>query len=227
MVLGTPRDKATLAAGADLIVPLCPRWTDGDTALSTVVARLRSQFSSRVLPVFANATSQGRWMVKGDRWHRPDNPLSGTAEELADVADPHGCGLVYQPYCDASTTVMTIGRRDGPGAVLLGVVSVFDERFFRDAILQAAETIDAPDVMQSSLDVLDALDHRGFFTLTWLRAADGLQLSSFRPVPRAIFGTFRRGGVDLLGPASTVRLVPAGLRLIANPHYVSFERLRA
>jgi hypothetical protein len=225
MVLAKPADRAKFAAGH--VVPLCPRWADAEAALSEIFARLERELPGRALPVFTEPGSHGRWMVKGDRWHRPDNPLSGTAQELADIVDAHGCGLVYQPSVEVEATIMAIGRRLGPGAVLLGIVRVLDERFFRDVVLQAGETIDAPNVVAASLDVLDVLDHRGFFTLNWLRTGEGLRLSSFRPVPRAIFQIFRRGGIDLLQPASSVKTTAAGLRFIADPHYVSFERLRA
>jgi hypothetical protein len=227
MVLATPSEKAKFAESADDVVPLCPRWVDGDTSLSSASTRLARDQFGRVIPVSYRPGASGRWHVKGDRWHRPDNPLAGNAGELADVADTHGCGLIYQPHVEAAATIMTIGRRYEGGAALLGVIDVFDERFFRDVILQAAETIDAPDVVELSLEVLDMLDHRGFFTLNWLRTGDGLRLTSFRPVPRAIFQIFRRAGVDLLAPTSAMKVVPAGLRFIANPHYVSFERLRA
>lgn len=197
-----------------------------DYALSVVFARLGSVLPELVLPVQA-APGRGRWIVKGDRWHRPDNPVAGDARQLADVADAHGCGIVYQPWYESQATIMTIGRRYGPGAVALGAVHVFDERFFRDVVLQAGETVSSPEIVQATLAVLDALDHRGFFTLNWLRGGDGLRLSSFRPVPRAVFQAFRRSGLDLLDPVSAIRTAAPGIRFIARPHYVSFERLRA
>ena len=109
----------------------------------------------------------------------------------------------------------------------IGVVEVFRERFFRDVILQAGETRDEPEVLKASLEALETLDHRGYFTLNWLRFDDGLKLSSLRPVPRAVFRSFLLGGVDLLSVAATTKVVAPGVRLIADPTYVSYERLSA
>jgi hypothetical protein len=227
MVYATPSDLAKLSASADRVVPLCPRWLPHDHALSRVFDRLERALPGRCLPVSMQLPSLGQWVVKGNRWHRPDAPLSGDSRQLADVIDVHGCGLVFQPYREAKATIMTIGRRERVGAVFLGVVEVFEERFFRDDILQAGETIDATEVVEASLEVLDALDHRGFFTLNWLRTDEGLKLSSWRPVPRAVFQSFLHGGVDLLAAVSAVEVVVPGVRFIADPNYVSFERLPA
>jgi hypothetical protein len=164
-------------------------------------------------------------VVKGDRWHRPDAPLVGTAEEIDDVTDAHGCSIVYQPYRKATGTIVVVGRR-GAGTQL-GCLRVHDERFFWDDILQAAETIDAPDIVAASLEVLDALDHRDFFTINWLLTSDGPRLTSFRPVPKAVFQMYRRAGVDLLEDPTSMRVVRAGLRMIAMPTYISYSRLGA
>jgi hypothetical protein len=227
MIHAVPSDANNLAVSADHVVPLCPRWLPDDHALSRVFARLQRALPGCALPVHTRLPSSGQWIVKGDRWRRPDAPLSGDAPALADVTDPHGCGLVFQPFRKAHATIMAIGRRERAGGIHIGIVNVLQERFFRDVILQAAETIDAPEVLQASLEVLDTLDHRGCFTLNWLRTDDGLKLSSFRPVPRAIFQSFLRGGVDVLRPAMTVKVVAAGKRLIAAPTYVPYQRLSA
>jgi len=227
MVHATPADATKLAAAADHVVPLCPRWLCGDHTLSRVFDRLERALPDRCLPVRAHRPSSGQWIVKGDRWNRPDVPLSGDARQLADVTDPHGCGLVFQPYSKTTATIMSIGRRERAGAVHIGTVEVFQERFQRDVVLQAGETIDAPEVLGASLEVLDALDHRGFFTLNWLQTDEGLRLSSLRPIPRAVFLSFLRGGVDILRVASTVKVVASGVRFIAAPTYVSYKRLSA
>jgi hypothetical protein len=143
---------------------------------------------------------------------------------LADVVDPHGQGLVFQPFRKVHATIMAIGRRACAGGVHIGILHVLQERFFRDAILQAAETIDSPEVLHASLEVLDALDHRGYFTLNWIQTDHGLRLTSMRPTPRAIFRSFLCGGVDVLSAACAIRIVPPGIRLIAAPTYLSFER---
>jgi hypothetical protein len=227
MVHASPADAAKLAAAADHVVPLCARWLPRTYALSQVFDRLERALPGRCLPVQMRRPSSGQWIVKGDRWSRPDAPLSGDARQLADVTDCHGCGLAFQPYSKTTTTIMSIGRREHGGGVHIGTLKVFQERFFRDAILQAGETIDAPEVLHASLDVLDALDHRGYFTLNWVQINEGLRLTSLRPCPRAVFQSFLRGGVDVLDVASAVKVVAAGVRLIAAPTYVPFERLSA
>ena len=189
--------------------------------------RLERTLPGRSLPVQTERPLSAAWIVKGDRWNRPDAPLSGDAQQLADVIDPHGCGLVFQPYRKIKATHMAIGRREGAGRVHIGIVEVFRERFFRDVILQAGETVDEPEILRASLEVLDALDHRGFFTLNWLCIDEGLRLSSLRPVPRAVFRSFLQGGVDLLGAAATTKVVAPKVRFIADPTYVSYERLSA
>jgi hypothetical protein len=227
MVRAKPSDAKKLAASADHVVPLCPRWLSEDHSLSHTFDRLERALPGQCLPVRRQLAPCGQWIVKGDRWNRPDTPLSGDARQLADVTDLYDRGLVFQPFRKVHATIMAIGRRADAGSVHIGIVHVLQERFFRDVILQAGETIDAPEVLRASLDVLDVLDHRGYFTLNWVQTDEGLRLSSFRPIPRAVFQSFLRGGIDVLGPASAVKVVAGGVRLIAAPTYVSFERLSA
>jgi hypothetical protein len=227
MTRAAPGEMFEFVAPADHVVALCPRWLREDFALSRTFPLLESVVPGCCLPVQTSCPSSGTWMVKGDRWHRPDAPMWGPFHHVADIVDVHGCGLVYQPYCNSKATIMAVGRRRGRGAVLIGVIEVLQERFFRDVILQAGETVEANDIAELSLKLLEALDYRGFFTLNWLRTTDGPKLSSFRPVPRAVFQTFRRGGLDLLDPVSTVKVVRSGLRFIADPTYTSFARLSA
>jgi hypothetical protein len=231
-----PNVRAISANGPDLesvkrsavrIVALCPRWLQSpdETSLTRTFATLERALPGMALPLSTAAEGRTRWVVKGDRWHRPDNPLSGSAEQLADIVDVHGCGLVFQEHLEVTQTFMAIGLREGPARSHIGIVRVFEERYFRDNVLQAAESVDAPDIVSASLQTLDALDHRGYFTLNWLKTRESLRLSSFRPVPRAIFGMFRRGGVDMLASCQSVTAVPAGIRIIAAPTYVSFKKV--
>jgi hypothetical protein len=224
MVFATPGDPPVVPSNAQHTA-LCPRWLMKENPLSYLFEKLQRAHPGIMLPVYEHPASQGRWILKGDRWHRPDAPLSGTARQLEDATDRHGCGLVYQPLVESLATIMAIGRR--AQGTQLGCLRIFDERFFWDNILQAAETIDARDVLAATLEVLDALEYQGFFTLNWLRTVDGLRLSSLRPVPRAIFQMFRRGGVDLMDDPDGVHVVVAGLRMIARPTYVSYRRLEA
>ena len=197
---------------------------DATVKLREAFVRIEVAVPGVALPLHTKPAAKGRWIVKGDRFHRPDNPLSGTAAQLSDVTDPNRCGVLFQEWCDAKATIMVIGRRDAAGGVVLGAVRVLDERFFWDDILQAGETVDEPEVLEKSLTILEAIDHRGFFTVNWLITDSGPRLSSFRPVPRAVFQAFRRGAADLMEPAAAVKVAPAGIRFIADPHYAALER---
>ncbi len=225
MTYGEPEDRAMWMRNAGDVIALCPRWLEPQStaSLSQLFGEIERGFPGLMLPVFDRPHAEGRWILKGDRWHRPDAPLSGPWQQLADVTDPHGCGLVYQAWAESTATVMAIGRR--ARGTQLGCVRIFDERFFWDNILQAAETIDAPDIVKASLEILDALDYRGYFSLNWLRSAQGLRLSSLRPVPRAVFRLFRKGGIDLLLDSAGVHTANAGLRMVAMPTYVSYRSL--
>lgn len=225
MTFGKPEHRAMLMRDAGDVIALCPRWLEPQSAppLSRLFGEIERHFPGRMLPVFERPHAEGRWILKGDRWHRPDAPLSGTWQQLADVTDPHGCGLVYQAWVESAATIMAVGRR--ARGTQLGCVQISDERFFWDNILQAAETIDAPDIVTATLEILDALDYRGYFSLNWLRTAQGLRLSSLRPVPRAVFQLFRKGGIDLFDDTAGVRTAKAGLRMVAMPTYVSYRRL--
>jgi hypothetical protein len=206
-------------------VPLSARWLANPavTALTVCWPRIEGALPGIPIPVAPAPEPLGRSIVKGDLWHRPDVPLVGTAQELADLADPHGCGVVYQALIPAQGSVMAIGRRLAEGRVSLGLFRVLNERFFRVDVLQAAESIEMPALRELSLAVLSALAYEGWFTLNWLLTAEGPRLSSFRPVPKAAFGCFRRAGIDLLRPEKSDAFLAAGLRLIAVPHYASFE----
>jgi hypothetical protein len=226
MVFATPGNPPVMPSNTQYAA-LCPRWLmkENPLTLSGLFKKVERGHPGIMLPVCERPASEGRWILKGDRWHRPDAPLSGTARQLEDATDRHGCGLVYQPLVESLATIMAIGRR--AQGTQVGCLRIFDERFFWDNILQAAETVDAPDVLAATLEVLDALEYQGFFTLNWLRTVDGLRLSSLRPVPRAIFQMFLRGGVDLMDDPDGVHVVVAGLRMIATPTYVSYRRIEA
>ena len=127
MIRAAPTDAKRLAATADHVVPLCPRWLPEDHALTLAFERLERMLPGRCLPVQTGRPLSGSWIVKGNRWNRPDAPLSGDAQQLVDVTDPHGCGLVFQPYRKIRATTMAIGRREGAGRVHIGVVEVFRE----------------------------------------------------------------------------------------------------
>jgi hypothetical protein len=223
MAAASPPFEAPLAEAA--FVPLSARWLadPAATALSACLPKVEAALPGIPLPVAPLPLSGGRSIVKGDRWHRPDAPLVGTRQELANLADPHGCGLVYQELIATEGTVMALGRRTVDGTTRMGLFRVLKERFFRVDVLQAAESIEMQDLRELSHAVLSVIAFEGWFTLNWLLTARGPRLSSFRPVPKAAFGCFRRGGIDLLQPAEGDVCLAAGLRLIAMPHYARFE----
>lgn len=227
MCRADPAGIDSVVSPDDEVVALSPRWLTADPAgsLSKVFESVERHFRGRMLPLLRSSAAGGSWILKGDRWHRPDAPMVGTAEQLSDATDPHGCGLVYQPYIQADGTIMVVGRRNR--AIQLGCMRVLDERHFWDDILQAAETIDAPKIVDASGEVLEALEHRGFFTMNWVLTPDGPRLTSFRPVPKAVFQMFQRGGVDLFDEGAGSQVVRAGLRMIAMPTYVSYKGLDA
>jgi hypothetical protein len=227
MLYGEPREATRFAAG-EQSVPLSARWCAEPeaTRLSRLFPPIADRLPGIVLPLLPSAADADRVAAKGDLWHRPDYPLSGTAAELADLADPHGCGLVYQELAAHQGTVMAIGRRSPSGPVALGLFRVLVERFFRIDVLQAAESIAPPDLAALSREVLAALAWRGWFTMNWLLTGDGPRLSSLRPVPKSVFGCFRRGGIDLLADPADDMLLPAGLRMVAAPHYAEFRWLK-
>lgn len=205
-------------------IAVCPRWVEQPDrhALSVIMPAIATDFAENVLRVQPRPGETGQWIAKGDRWHKPDAPRSGTAFALGDVEVPAGCGVVYQEQAASEGQFAAIGRRAQTGAASLGIFRICQERFFRDAIIQAAETIDAPDLVDLSLSVLDSVRHEGFFTLNWLETENGYRLSSVRPVPRAVFATFRRAGLDMLAEPTVTQACPGGFRFISWPHYSSY-----
>lgn len=221
------RPGRDLGAAFDRVVALCPRWLEPDAveraSLPHAIATLARAMPDKVLPVQAKPGDDGEWIVKGARWHRPDTPMTGDADVLDGVMDRHGCGLVYQRHLpDVDATLLVVGYRAAAGRVAVGVVRVLGEVAEREPFLTAGETTDAPAILEASLTALDVLDHHGFFSLNWVMSDDRPVLTSFRPVGRAIFTTFRRAGLDLLATPMTRCVAPAGFRFVGMPSYASF-----
>lgn len=209
-------------------IALCPRWVPNPRhhALSAVLPALSAEFPEVLVPAERPDPAWAARIAKGDRWHKPDAPeiLGGDGGDHAPAAGFEG-GIVYQRFVEPRRRIAVIGRRAGPGGTAYGVFEVLEERFFREAIIQAAETVDEPAVADRSLQVLDALDYRGWFTLNWIETETDRHIVSFRPVPRAVFGAFRRGGIDLLAEPDGTLGCPEGLRLIGRPDYASYTEL--
>jgi hypothetical protein len=226
MLHGEPQQAASFAAQGN-VIPLSARWRPDPeaTGLSRLFPLLEERLPGAVLPLVARPGDTGQTIAKGNLWHRPDHPPSGSARQLADLEDPHGCGLVYQKMIATEGTVMAIGRRAGSGAVALGLFRVLVERFFRIDLIQATESVAIPDLVRRSREVLAALSWDGWFTMNWVLGQAGPRLSSFRPVPKSVFRCFREAGIDLLARRLEDALLPEGLRMVAQPHYAEFQWL--
>jgi hypothetical protein len=193
-------------------VPLCARWQPGrlpgyenilgNFSLHAVMDALAQRFGEVVLPVRFVKPRQGECIVKGNLWHRPDAPLSGEVASLVEVDDPHDAGVLYQSYWPRQRQFLATGRRLRRGAVELAVLAVHAEACARDDVLAAGETVRHERLAGLTLAMLDALDQRGFFTFNWLERDGQVRLTSVRPVPRAVFRTFRRAGWDSFAPVS-------------------------
>jgi hypothetical protein len=232
-----PDQRPALAAAIHW-VPLCARWRParlpgvenslGNFSLHAVMDALARQFGNVVLPVRLLRPAQGACMVKGNYWHRPDAPVWGDIATLAEVHDPYGSGIVYQSFWPRQRHYLATGRRLGPGAVELAVLAIYAEVCARDDILGAGETVRHDVITRLTLAMLDALDQRGFFTFNWLERDGDVRLTSVRPVPRAVFRTFRRAGWDSFAPwRAGVHVAPPGLKFTVDIHYSSYEPLVA
>ena len=218
------------------MMALCPRWIKRPCPLQQTLPTLEQALPGLVVPVtrhFVQAEtgstpanrSKPVFVVKGDLWHRPDAPMIGTEAELTMLDDPYGCGLVFQPRQAAEATLLVVGRRWRNDSVALGVFRLHAERFFRSDVIQAAETVDRPDLVEASLSGLAALEHVGLFTFVWLETPTGLALVSFRPVPRAVCLALRHAGVSLLRAPSGTCVASQGVRSLSAVHYASYQKL--
>ena len=216
---GTP-GNVPLGSG-EQAVALCPRWLPAaeQKPLSEVLPYLTEALPDQVLPVSPTPVPGQPCIVKGDRFHRPDGTITGTDLDPADVGDPYGCGTLYQSLWPAEQTILVVGRHrfgacDGRRPGSRGELR-------RDDILAAGETVDieADDLLRLSMTAVAILDHTGPFTMNWLKRGAEYRLTSFRPAPRAVFGTLRKAGIDLLAPAAGRGPVrPARPEVRRRPH---------
>jgi len=233
----TPDTFSTVQDLQGAVLVACPRWAKaggvsirnklGSFSLTRIFRQLETDFPNSVLPITANPEGNGPWIVKGDLWHRPDFTVSGTAAEVTQTADPYGCSSAFQSMIDAKQTMLAVGTRFANGRTAIGVIGVHHEAQCREAMLLAGETVAEPDVIDLSMAMIASLDHYGPFSFNWLRTSGSLLLSSFRPVPRAVFQTFQRAGIDMLQePPQTVAVARPGVKFIARQHYSHYESLR-
>jgi hypothetical protein len=218
-------------------VPLCSRWASpklefpsnrlGTFYLNSVLPFLEQRFGQVVLPIAEQPWPQARCIVKGNHWHRPDATLISNDLAAQEITDPYGCGLVYQPHWPWKRLLLATGWRANRNSVLLGIFHIFSEICARDDVLGAGQTIEHPQVTELTLAMLESLDHRGFFTFNWLERGEQVRLSSFRPVPRALFRTFRRGSFDPFAESvlTGVQQLPANLKFVVDITYTSYQNL--
>ena len=187
------------------------------------MAQLAKTFSNWVLPV-SNFPLQESWVLKGDLFHRPDAILDGEGGLCTESLDPYGCGNVYQRRLQITATILSMGYRTDTDNCAVGVVRVHSEAFAREDFLIAGESIEEYHVENGTRLILDALNYNGYFSMNWVIVAGGhLWMTSFRPVPRALFQLFRAGGIDLLEePPGRTTLKP-GRRFIVDYHYASYR----
>ncbi|HEX3146647.1 MAG TPA: hypothetical protein VHR66_01005 [Gemmataceae bacterium] len=222
---GTPGNVA-LEKGEEAIA-LCPRWlpVDQQRPLSEVMPVLYDAFPGMILPVSYSPFPGQPCIVKGDRWHRPDSTITGANLDPADVGDPYGCGTVYQPHWPAEQHLIVVGHKFGSGGPAAGGFRIHSESCARDDVLAAGETID-DEILHPTFAALIRLQHRGFFTFNWLKRGNEYRLTSFRPAPRAVFGTFRNANINLLAPTG-LAIAPPGYKFVVDITYTSYRRLVA
>jgi hypothetical protein len=213
-------------------VVLCPRWAHpelsepknapGTFRIGVVLKRLRERFGDIVAPLSSEPFDGVSNIAKGDAFHRPDGTLIFPTKPAEAIDDPHQAGILFQPTLPKAKTVFAVGRRTEHG-VKLGLIFVYSETCARDEWITAGETIADERIADLSRQMLSFMDHRGFFTFNWIVSADGSPtLTSFRPIPRAVFGTLRKAGVDLLDPSGDAVAKP-GAKFVVDLTYTPYR----
>lgn len=228
-------------AGGFFCVPLDSQWisptlTPGPGApsnnlnnafrLSVIFETLTTNYPSLVLPV-SSTPPKGEWIAKGDAFHLPGPVSRGTQNFGLPIADPHEAGIVFQPFEGESQNLLVVGRRSKTGNLGLGVFHIHGEGFLREDFLMAGETIQNDSIGAYSKDILETLDHTGFFSMNWILRDNRPLLTSFRPLPRSVIGCLLKAGVDCLDlPDENLVVARAGVRFSMEFHYSSYEILK-
>jgi hypothetical protein len=129
--------------------------------------------------------------------------------------------VVFQEYVEGARTVLAVGRSRA-SLIQFGLTEIFRETFSREDFLLAGETIRHSACEALTFKVIQELGYSGFFSMNWLLKGDTVVLSSCRPVPRAVLGTLRRAGVDLMKMEKN-RVASAGTRFIVDIHYSRYH----
>jgi hypothetical protein len=220
---------AAALSGIPVVVPLSPDWAAvaGQDLRRWSLAKWLGALSDRrfdyVLPVSA-ARPPGPWLVKGDLFHWPDAPVEGDGDSPGPAADGHRCGRLFQQRLQASAHFLTVGRWAGDERCALGTIRVHQEAAAREAFLLAGETVALPGIESRVRDIMAAAGHAGWFSINWVEDGRGdLWLTSLRPVARALFQLFRKGGIDLLAAPTAWNCLPAGLRFVVDHSYTEYR----
>ena len=213
-------------------IVLCPRWvhpklseprnTRGAFRIAVALQNLRDRFGDIVAPLSPNPFEGVSNIAKGDAFHRPDGTLVFPTKPAEAIDDPHQAGILFQPVLPRAKTVFAVGRRTGSG-LKLGLILVHSETCARDEWITAGETISDERIADLTGQMLSFMDHYGFFTFNWIVAPDGSRtLTSFRPIPRAVFGTLKKAGIDLLA-ASRDAIAKAGVKFVVDITYTPYR----
>ncbi|MDR0467095.1 MAG: ATP-grasp domain-containing protein [Deltaproteobacteria bacterium] len=215
-------------------IVLCQRWLEGVKGqtpfrLSSVLKQLEKEFAPHLLPTYPviPTNADGRWLIKGDAWRKPDATLSGTPKEVRGQSDPYGCGYLFQQYTQVERKYLVTGRRDGTGKILLGAFFVTGEAMYREPFILACTAVAHPELMRLTTAMLDYLDLRGFFCASWLETSEGLLLSSLRREPAPLFDAFRKAGVDLLAPADAVAVLAKPVSCVMTENFAPCQNMRS
>ncbi|MBC2716504.1 MAG: hypothetical protein HF978_14460 [Desulfobacteraceae bacterium] len=221
---------------SDHHLPLCPRWINEKSKyplnkfrrfeLLTVMNYLSQEFSDIILPVYDQPPKNEDWIRKGNLFHHPDEALTGKPLDVISSYKAYECGTVFQKYLDGTTDYVVTGNRTNSRSISLAVFLIHRQAFGREDFLFAGETVYHPLMIDKSVAALSAMNHLGFFTFNWIEQKNNYFISSFRPVPKGVFGVFTKSGIDCLSISEPgVHIARSGIKYIATPTYSSYKRL--
>ena len=208
----------------DKTIALKQAWCSSAQPLKNSLDVLAADMGAAVLPVLdAPDTTWESWIVKGDNDHKPDGVITGSTVDTELPTDDYGYGYVFQEHKAGVKRNMFVTGRVTGGGLSLGTFLVYSESIAREDLLVAVESIEDKAVEVLAKHALDLLNVDGFFTFNLIENDEGIFITSFRPTPKPVFATMRKGGIDLLnGDAGTLG---AGYKFIGDIHYSSYQTL--
>jgi hypothetical protein len=219
--------EKAIQVSAPLVIPVSSRWNKAATTLDQTLHSLRYVAPEAVLPCLSIPSQYWKkWIVKGNSFHKPDEIIIGGEETDSLPEDKYGCGYCYQEYLTGVSQHMLItGHWKDQHNTGFAVFKVLNESIAREDQLVACETVWDESLNALAQKLLNSLCYVGFFSITLIRGDFGTRITSFRPIPKAVFGTMRAGGVSLLDYSSGIRIAKAGLKLIGDIHYSSYRTI--